>query len=170
MKKSFLSFTLVLIVTSLFISCKKEKNEPEPQGENITFTIDGVKKVFKVNDTAKVYISDVASMVMMNANADSVSPESISFRIIVGEAITVGTYATGPVDISVSGLYTPGTSGTRLISGNEPNEGMKITFTSLTDEKATGTFSGIFYEENGDQSKKVTITGSFNVPVSNYQN
>lgn len=172
MKKALLYFALV-IVTSALVSCKKEKNEPDSTSY-ISFKMDGVQKNFQAKAVAVKVTQDQFHSIAFTAYQDTTSAEFVYIQVTqIDKEISTGTYVDpGPdsEDLLVVAGYMPAnqdpahTYSAGLQEDNNPR--LQVTITSLTDKNVTGTFSGTFYENDGDGPGTSAITeGKFSLPL-----
>lgn len=173
MKKYILSLTLILSTAILFTSCKKEKNEPD-SNSYISFKMDGQQKNFKAKAIAVKYTQDNIYTISFTAFQDTVSAEELLIQIgQKDKQITTGTYIDpGPdaEDLLVIAGYMPAsqdpekTYSAGLQDDNNPK--LQVTITTLTDTNVSGTFSGTFYDNDGDGPGTAAVTeGKFNLPL-----
>lgn len=173
MKKTFLSLFLIFLVTILFSACKKDKNEPD-SSSYISFKMDNSQKIMKVKATAVLVSQENFNSIAFTAYHDTTSAEVIYIQISEkGKQITANSYtATGPgsEDLLVIAGYMPASQDPAKIYSaglqRDSNGRLNVTITTLTSTNVSGTFSGTFYDNNGEGPGTATVTeGKFNLPL-----
>jgi hypothetical protein len=173
MKKFIVSFTLILSTAILLTSCKKEKNEPDPTSY-ISFKMDGVQKTFKAKAISVKVKQDNIYGISFSAFKDTVSAERMVIEVAQRDKeITTGTYVDpGPdaEDLLVVAGYLPASQDpTKIYSAGlqvDNNPRLTVTITTLTATNVSGTFSGTFYDNDGDGPGTAAVTeGKFDLPL-----
>lgn len=175
MRKLYIVLSLVSISALFLGSCKKEKNEPNPDSY-ISFKLYGKQKTFTAKAVAINLTTSGIYSIGLSAFKDSSSTERMYLQIAKKNAqITTGTYIDpGPDsdDLLVVGAYLPddNTSTQGFTAGLQEDDNtprFQITITNLTDKNISGTFSGTFHEGDSDGPAAVSaITdGKFNLPL-----
>ncbi|MEO6949080.1 MAG: hypothetical protein ABI123_05585 [Ginsengibacter sp.] len=174
MKTTISTLSLItLSILLLFSSCKKEDSEKASAGY-ISFTMNGVEKIFK-EKAISISASQVgANTIAFNAYQDKTSEESFYIQIIHGsKKIMTGTYVDpGPDDdnLFLIAAYRPATDDPEkgfsagLQEVDDPNPRLTITINTLSSKKVTGTFTGTFYNNDGEGPGKLIISGKFDLP------
>jgi hypothetical protein len=177
MKKELICLGFIAALSILLFSCNKERNETDSDFY-ISFKINGSQKTFKSKtQAAKVSVSqNNFYSIIFSAYEDSTSAEFFYLQVgQKGKKISTGTYTTpGQVseDLIVLGGYTPASedpsetysAGIQLQEDNNPK--LVVTITSLTDKTISGTFSGTFYNNDGDGPEASAFTeGKFSLPL-----
>ena len=173
MKKTLLQFALICVAALLFFSCKKEKDEPD-SSSYISFKMDGVQKNFQAKSVAVKVTQGELNSIAFTAYQDTISAEFVYIQVTQKDKpISTGTYMDpGPnsEDLLVIAGYMPAnqdpvkTYSAGLQEDNNPR--LQVTITSLTDKNVTGTFSGTFYDNDGDGPGTSAVTeGKFSLPL-----
>ncbi|MGN6617525.1 MAG: hypothetical protein ACTHJ5_10145 [Ilyomonas sp.] len=170
MKKTIF-FSLLLGIIFSLNSCKKESSNPD-SGFYIQAKVDGIQKNYTANGAAVVINVDGNHSIGMAAYASASSIEGFSLAVARETGtVTTGTYIDGASDdvLVLGGFNSTGTTtdesqqySSGLATGSDPK--LQIVITELTASKVSGTFSGTFFSNMGDN--KISVTeGKFNLPI-----
>lgn len=176
MKKGFFNLTIIFVAALLFVSCKKEKNEPD-SSSYISFKLYGKQKTFTAKAVAvKAHTSDF-NTIGFSAYQDTTSTERMYLQIIEkpDADINARIYVDpGPdsEDLVVVGAYLPDNriSDKGYSAGLQEDDStprFQITITSITDKTITGTFTGTFHEgdSDGPAAPSAITDGKFNLQL-----
>jgi hypothetical protein len=170
--KKFLSYSAVICLFFIFVSCKKDKNDTNSTDYYMSAKVDGVQKTYKLNAIAVKLQVDTIYSIGLNAYGDTTSKEQFFLNIgQTNKAITTGTYIDADADdLAVVGGYNPGTTDETKLYGagfqTDNNPRLTITISTLTSTNVSGTFSGTYYDDGGDGTNIIAVTeGKFNLPL-----
>lgn len=167
MGKIFFLFFSVLCL----ISCDKENDSDSNNTNYIRLKIDGVSKAYNHMAEATILPNTGTGIVMFsvhgNLNANTTAPEGINLVINSSKPIAVGTYREDDpsLEYTIGAVHGVGFNDI-WSSGLNPNptSPFKITISSITSTRVTGTFSGTVYNEHGMGNLQKQITeGEFSV-------
>ena len=187
MKKTISTWMLTLVlVTGAFVSCSKNGDKPvDPNpgggGRNpppvstyyMKMKIDGVQKNFPIAGAATSQ-EDGQFALVIGAAKDTISDQAEALTFVIASninAITADSYVEGTHDnYSLLGFYAPqNATDEQIFDGSvklTPTAPVKVTITQLTDKIVKGTFSGIYYDQEGNGTNQKVITdGEFTAQI-----
>ena len=190
MKKTISTWMLALIlVAGAFVSCSKSGDKPAvvtpPPGSGgdtstppppvssyfVKMKIDGVQKEFTSVAAINQSSEDDGYALIISATKDANSTEEIDLVLSSAGPIAAGEYVEGEHDTYLTwGLYAPENATDEQIfySGVTLNQNApyKVKITEITDKVVKGTFSGSFYDGEGQGANKKVITeGQFSAQI-----
>ncbi len=187
MKKTFSTLMLALVlVAGTMMSCSKNGDKPvvtpPPGGGDtssnpppvtsyfIKMKIDGVQQNF-TNVAAILQETDEGYGLIVGGAKNDNATEEIDFVISSLEPIAKGEYTEGEHETYYTwGLYAPEDAEEENIFYSGVTLGAavpyKVKITELTDKVVKGTFSGTFFDSNGQgTNKKVVTEGQFSAQI-----